>query len=138
MEPYLLASTLLLIAAQRLIRVLCPDCRVPYKPPHDEIEKFIKESKINPLPDASKLMFYKAQGCPKCFNTGYKGRKAIYEIYFMSEEMKTIIYKDQDLVKLKEVAEKSGSWNLRASGWRKVLAGITSVEEMMSVTISEH
>lgn len=137
-EPYLLASTLLLVAAQRLVRVLCSDCKMPYKPSQDEIEKFMKESKLNPLPDLSKLVFYKARGCPKCFNTGYKGRKAIYEIYFITEEMKTIIYKDQDLVKLKEAAEKSGSWNLRASGWRKVLGGITSVEEMLSVTVSEH
>ena len=135
-EPYLLASTLLLVAAQRLIRVLCPHCRISYKPPPDEIDMFMEESKLDPLPNPSKLLFYKAKGCSKCENMGYKGRKGIYEIYFITEEIKRIIYKDYDIMKMEEAAAKSGAWNLRTSGWRKVMAGITSVEEILSVTTS--
>jgi type IV pilus assembly protein PilB len=136
-ERYLLASTLLCLAAQRLIRQLCPDCKAPYRPPQSEIDQFMAESMMDPPPDPSKLTFYKAVGCPKCFNMGYKGRKAIYEVYFNTEEMKRIIYKDADVQRIAVEAAKGGAWNLRASGWRKVLAGVTSVEEMLSVTVTE-
>ena len=136
-EKYLLASTLLCLAAQRLVRQLCPDCKTPYRPPQSEIDQFMAESMITPLPDPAKLTFYKAKGCPKCNNMGYKGRKAIYEVYFNTEEMKQIIYKDADVQKLSVAAAKGGAWNLRASGWRKVQAGVTSVDDMLSVTVSE-
>ncbi|OGS13622.1 MAG: hypothetical protein A2234_00040 [Elusimicrobia bacterium RIFOXYA2_FULL_58_8] len=136
-ERYLLASTLLCLAAQRLVRQLCPECKIPYKPPQSEIDQFNAESMISPLPDPAKLTFYKAKGCPKCNNMGYKGRKAIYEVYFNTDEMKRIIYKDADVKKLEEAAAKGGAWNLRASGWRKVMGGITSVDDMLSVTVTE-
>ena len=93
------------------------------------------ECQMNPLPDPAKLVFYKPKGCPKCFNMGYTGRKAIYEVFFNTEEMKRIILKDADTLKLAEAAAKSGAWGLRASGWRKVISGATSVEEMVSVTM---
>lgn len=136
-ENYLLAGTLLCLAAQRLVRQLCPECKQPYRPPQDEIDQMMAECLINPLPDPAKLMFYKPKGCPKCLNTGYAGRKAIYEVYFNTEEMKRIIFKDADIHKLREAAAKGGAWGLRASGWRKVIAGVTSVDEMLSVTITE-
>ena len=136
-EKYLLASTLLCLAAQRLVRQLCPDCKTPYRPSQQEIDQFAAESMLNPLPDLTKLTFYKPRGCPKCFNMGYKGRKAIYEVYFNTEAMKSIIYRDADVQKLSVEAAKGGAWNLRASGWRKVLAGVTSVEDMLSVTVTE-
>ncbi len=136
-EKYLLASTLLCLAAQRLVRQLCPSCKVPYRPSQAEIDQFAAESMLDPLPDLTKMTFYKAAGCPKCNNMGYKGRKAIYEVYFNTEAMKRIIYKDADVQKIAVEAAKSGAWNLRASGWRKVFAGITSVDDMMSVTVTE-
>ena len=136
-ERYLLASTLLCLAAQRLVRQLCVNCRQPYKPSQEELDQLAAECKMNPLPDPAKLVFYKPRGCPKCFNMGYTGRKAIYEVYFNTEEMKRIIFKDADPAKLAEVAVQGGAWGLRASGWRKVLAGSTSVEEMLSVTITD-
>ncbi|MDO8805512.1 MAG: ATPase, T2SS/T4P/T4SS family [Elusimicrobiota bacterium] len=136
-EKYLLASTLLCLAAQRLVRQLCPACRIPYRPGQSEIDQFMAECMLNPLPDPTKLTFYKAAGCPKCHNMGYKGRKAIYEVYFNTDEMKQIIYKDADVQKLSVAAAKAGAWNLRASGWRKVMAGITSSEDMLSVTVGE-
>ncbi len=136
-ERYLLASTLLCLAAQRLVRQLCPECRIPYRPPQSELDQLAAESMLNPLPDLTRLTFYKPKGCPRCNNMGYKGRKAIYEVYFNTEEMKKIIYKDADVQKIAVEAAKSGAWNLRASGWRKVLAGVTSVDDMLSVTVSE-
>ena len=136
-EPYLLASTLLCVAAQRLVRVLCPECKVPYRPGPEEINMFARESYLNPLPDLTKLTFYKPKGCPKCANMGFKGRKAIYEVYFITEEMKRIITKSADIPLLREAVAKSGAWDLRASGWRKVLAGVTSADDMMSITMVE-
>jgi type IV pilus assembly protein PilB len=137
-ESYLLASTLLLVAAQRLVRVLCPECKVPYRPPQEEIDQFAKESQLNPLPDLTRLTFYKPKGCPKCVNMGYKGRKAIYEVFFVTEEMKRVVVKDANMTQLREAVAKSGAWDLRASGWRKVLAGVTSAEDMLSITMTEH
>jgi len=136
-EKYLLASTLLCLAAQRLVRQLCPVCKEPYRPPQSELDQFAAESMLNPLPDLTRLTFYRAKGCPKCNNMGYKGRKAIYEVYFNTEEMKRIIYKDADVQRIAVEAAKGGAWNLRASGWRKVLAGVTSVDDMLSVTVTE-
>jgi len=136
-EPYLLASTLLLTEAQRLVRRLCPDCKQPYKPSKEELDMFLKESLLNPMPDPNKIIFYKPRGCQKCFNIGYKGRVAIYETYFITEEIKRIISDNPDILKIKEVAKKQGTWDLRASGWRKVLAGVTSVDEMLATTIVE-
>ncbi len=136
-EPYLLASTLLLTEAQRLVRRLCPDCKQPYKPSKEELDMFLKESLLNPMPDPNKIIFYKPRGCQKCFNIGYKGRVAIYETYFITEEIKRIISDNPDILKIKEVAKKQGTWDLRASGWRKVLAGVTSVNEMLATTIVE-
>jgi len=137
-EAYLLASTLLLVAAQRLVRVLCPECKVPYRPSQEELDLFARQSYLNPLPDLTKLTFYKPRGCPKCVNMGYKGRKAIYEVFFITEEIKRIIVKGAENHLMREAVAKSGAWDLRASGWRKVLAGVTSAEDMMSITMTDH
>ena len=135
-EPFLLASSLALVAAQRLIRVLCPYCKVPYLPTPDVLEQIAKESML-PERDRSAWTFFKAAGCPKCSGTGYKGRKAIYEVFKINEAMRNTIYKTKDLIELRNAAVATGAWNLRASGWRKAVRGITSVEEVLSVTTAD-
>ncbi len=135
-EPFLLASSLALVAAQRLIRVLCPYCKVPYLPTQDVINQILHESGLPPK-EQSTWTFFKAAGCPKCANTGYKGRKAIYEVFKINEAMRNTIYKTKDLIELRKAATATGAWNLRASGWRKAVKGITSVDEVLSVTTSE-
>ena len=136
MEPFLLSSSLALVAAQRLIRVLCPYCKVPHTPDSNVIAQIIKEGHLNPK-DQNSWTFFKSVGCPKCFGTGYMGRRAIYEVYRMTEEMRTIIYKTQDLVSLKQAADRSGMLNLRASGWHKVIRGVTTVDEVLSATMAD-
>jgi len=136
MEPFLLASSLALVAAQRLIRVLCPYCKVPHVPSSMTVDQIIREGHLNPA-DANSFTFFKAVGCPKCFGTGFIGRRAIYEVYRMTEEMRNIIYKTQDLVELKKAAIRSGSLNLRANGWRKVVRGQTTVDEILSITTAD-
>ena len=136
MEPFLLASSLALVAAQRLVRMLCPYCKVPYMPDAKTLEQIVREGRLNPKNQGS-WTFYKSVGCPKCFNTGYTGRRAIYEVYRMSEEMRNVIYKSRDLMELKKAAVKTGALNLRANGWRKVVRGQTTVAEILGITTSD-
>ena len=136
MEPFLLASSLALVAAQRLVRILCPYCKVPHIPDPATLQRIIKEGHLNPR-DQNSWTFFKAVGCPKCFGTGFMGRRAIYEVYRMSEEMRNIIYKTQDLVELKRAAVRSGALNLRANGWHKVIRGQTTVDEILSITTAD-
>ena len=130
-EPFLLASSLGLVAAQRLIRVLCPYCKVPYLPTQDVIDQISRESML-PEREKSTWTFFKAAGCPKCAGTGYKGRKAIYEVFKINEAMRNVIYKTKDLIELRKAAMSTGAWNLRSSGWRKAVRGITSFEALLS------
>ncbi|MDO5765870.1 MAG: ATPase, T2SS/T4P/T4SS family [Elusimicrobiales bacterium] len=136
MEPFLLASSLALVAAQRLVRMLCPYCKVPHIPDPAMIARIIQEGHLNPR-DQNSWTFFKSVGCPRCFGTGFAGRRAIYEVYRMSEEMRNILYKTQDLVELKRAAVRSGALNLRANGWRKVIRGQTTVDEILSITTSD-
>lgn len=136
MEPFLLASSLALVAAQRLVRRLCPYCKVPHIPDPALLQRIIREGHLNPS-DQNSWTFFKSVGCPRCFGTGFAGRRAIYEVYRMSEEMRNIIYKTQDLVELKRAAVRSGALNLRANGWRKVIRGQTTVDEILSVTTAD-
>lgn len=136
MEPFLLASSLALVAAQRLVRMLCPYCKVPHIPDPAMLARIIQEGRLNPR-DQNSWTFFKSVGCPRCFGTGFSGRRAIYEVYRMSEEMRNIIYKTQDLVELKRAAVRSGALNLRANGWRKVIRGQTTVDEILSITTSD-
>ena len=136
MEPFLLASSLALVAAQRLIRILCPYCKVPHIPDPATMERIIKEGHLNAR-DANSWTFFKSVGCPKCFGTGFSGRRAIYEVYRTTEEMRNIIYKTQDLIALRKAAIASGALNLRANGWRKVIRGLTTVDEILSITTAD-
>ncbi len=136
MEPFLLSSSLALVAAQRLVRILCPYCKVPYQPEASQVAKIITEGHFNPK-DVNTWTFYKAVGCPKCVGTGFLGRRAIYEVYRINEEMRNVIYKSQDLIELRKAATKTGTLNLRANGWRKVVKGLTTVDEILNVTTED-
>ncbi|MBR4592486.1 MAG: Flp pilus assembly complex ATPase component TadA [Elusimicrobiaceae bacterium] len=136
MEPFLLASSLALVAAQRLVRILCPYCKVPHVPDPSTMARIIQEGHLNPR-DRNSWTFYKSVGCPRCFGTGFMGRRAIYEVFRMNDEMRNIIYKTQDLIELKQAAMKSGALNLRANGWRKVIRGQTTVDEILNITMAD-
>jgi type IV pilus assembly protein PilB len=137
-EPFMLANSLQLAAAQRLVRLLCPHCKKPTKVPQDLAEKVVKEALLETPPDLATVTFYEPRGCDKCSRTGYSGRKAIYEVYKINGPMREIIYRyGGDIGRLKAAAEEAGMWNMRASGLRKVLSGLTTIEEVMSVTVSD-
>ncbi|MCQ2411109.1 MAG: GspE/PulE family protein [Elusimicrobiaceae bacterium] len=136
MEPFLLASSLALVAAQRLVRILCPYCKVPHIPDAATLGRIIQEGRLSPR-DQNSWTFFRSVGCPKCFGTGFMGRRAIYEVFRMTDEMRNIIYKTQDLVELREAAVRSGALNLRANGWRKVVHGQTTIDEILSITTAD-
>ncbi len=128
-EPFLIASSVLGVVAQRLIRVLCNHCKEPYTP-----DDFALES-IEITPDSVKnVVFYRAKGCPGCFNTGYRGRIGIFEIMVMESSLKSLILKTYDSNRIKEEALKHNMVTLRNDGIEKVVNGITTIEEVIRVT----
>jgi len=137
-EPFMLANSLQLAAGQRLVRLLCPLCKRPAKIPADLAEQVVREALLETPPDPASVVFYEARGCDKCSRTGYSGRKAIFEVYKLNAAMKEIIYRyGADVGKLKKAGEEAGMWTMRASGFRKVLNGLTTIDEIMSVTVSD-
>ncbi|MDP3544231.1 MAG: ATPase, T2SS/T4P/T4SS family [Elusimicrobiota bacterium] len=137
-EPFMLANSLQLAAAQRLVRLLCPLCKKPAKVPAELADQVVREALLETPPDPASVVFYEARGCDKCSRTGYSGRKAIYEVYKLNAAMKEIIYRyGADVGKLKKAGEEAGMWTMRASGFRKVLNGLTTIDEVMSVTVSD-
>ncbi len=126
--PYNIASSVLLIMAQRLARRLCEHCKIVDDVPKESLlEEGFSEKEI------PKLKIYKAGGCDMCTN-GYKGRIGIFEVMPISEEMGRLIMEGGSSLQLAKQAEKEGVQNLRASGLKKVKAGITSLEEINRVT----
>jgi type IV pilus assembly protein PilB len=133
-EPFLLASSLAVVAAQRLVRVLCPACRKPYRPDPPLLARCCAEGRFSL--DPSQAVFYAPGGCPECAKTGYRGRTVVAEIYRVDDGMREIIYRHSgDLGTLKEAAAKAGKPDLRAAAWRKVARGVTSVEEILAATV---
>ena len=123
-EPYLLSSTVVGILAQRLVRTICPHCRVAYQP--TEFES--KQLGVHGVP------FYKGQGCAACFGLGYKGRHGIYELMAMNHAVKQHVMKSGDAVELRQMALQNGMVSLREHGAQLVLQGMTTSSEIFRVT----
>ncbi|MCS7230835.1 MAG: type IV-A pilus assembly ATPase PilB [Elusimicrobiota bacterium] len=133
-DPFLISSTLTLVEAQRLVRKICPECRQPYQVP---IEKLYPLGVTDEMVHGQKIItLYKATGCKKC-NGGYKGRIGIYEIMEITDEIREMILKNVPDIEIKKVAIKNGMSTLRKSALKKMIAGITTIEEVLRVTISE-
>jgi general secretion pathway protein E len=127
-EPFLISSSVLAVIAQRLVRVLCEQCKEPYKPDMTVQALGIPPDRV------AKYTFYRPKGCEKCFNTGYRGRVGIFEIMIMGHSLKTLIQRTYDAYQIKQEALKHGLVTLRRDGIDKVLRGITSIEEVIRVT----
>ncbi|WP_106478358.1 type IV-A pilus assembly ATPase PilB [Phytohalomonas tamaricis] len=126
--PFNIASSVSLIIAQRLVRRLCEHCREPVDIPHEVLrQEGVSENAI------SAAMLYRAVGCEHCTN-GYKGRTGIYEVVPLSADMSRLIMREGSALELSEQAEREGYAGLRHSGLRKVLRGITTLEELNRVT----
>jgi len=135
-EPYLVASSLAGILAQRLVRKLCPKCKKEYKPTEEEI-KSITELTGKRGDELMNRRFYQATGCKECYYTGYKGRTGIFELLIPDNGIKEMIIKKTPTHQIKDVSQKAGMKTLRQDGFEKVLEGITSFSEVLSVTEEE-
>ncbi|MEC9466358.1 MAG: type II secretion system ATPase GspE [Myxococcota bacterium] len=129
-EPFLVASSVIGILAQRLIRTLCPDCKQPYEATAEEVlELGLKPELVGEHPQ-----FWRGPGCPACLGTGYQGRLGIYELLTPSDEIRQLILQNVDSNTIKQKAKLQGMRSLREDGAQKVLAGITSSAEVLRVT----
>jgi type IV pilus assembly protein PilB len=124
-ESYMLAPSLLLIVAQRLVRKLCPDCKEAYEPTAQQLKSVKLKSEL----------IYKPKGCPKCNNFGYKGRACIGEVLVANQQIKDLINQKASFQRIREVARASGMQTLYESAIKKVEDGVTSLEEALSVTL---
>jgi len=131
-EPFLIASSVVLIMAQRLVRTLCPKCKAPYKPVKDLLESVGLTEK-----DAKGIVFYKPVGCEECNNTGYKGRLAVFELMEMTPDIAKLTMDRSNTMVLRQQAIKDGMTLLLADGLRKIKAGLTTIEEVLSVATME-
>ncbi len=129
-EPYLVSSSLIAIIAQRLVRKVCPDCRTEAEPSAHEL----KELGLGEVAAKNGAKFYVGRGCEKCFQTGYRGRTGIYELMLINEEIQELVYRRETAGKIKRIALDAGMQTLRMDGARKVLAGTTTVSEVLRVT----
>jgi general secretion pathway protein E len=127
-EPYLVSSSLIAILAQRLVRKICPECKQEYKPAEHELRE------LGIGTDKTSGQFYLGAGCSKCFNTGYKGRTGIYELMMVDEEIREMIHLRQTAGTIKQKAIEKGLQTLRMDGARKVIAGVTTIAEVLRVT----
>ena len=127
--PFNIASSVILITAQRLARRLCPACKAPADIPHEAlVDAGYAESDLD-----GSWVTYRAVGCSAC-NNGYKGRVGIYQVMPISEEIQRIILRDGSALEIAEQAKAEGVRSLRASGLHKVKMGLTSLEEVLAVT----
>jgi general secretion pathway protein E len=131
-EPFLVASSLTAILAQRLVRQVCPECREKYTPTAEEL----REIGITPaeLAEYGVTQVYRAVGCPVCARNGYKGRTGIYEFLLVDDDIRQLVLKNVDSGTIKKRAVEKGMLTLLDDGARKVAAGETTIAEVLSVT----
>ena len=129
LEPFLIASTMLGALAQRLVRRICPHCAEPYTVDAASLRKL-----GFPVVGRETVELTRGKGCLQCRNTGYLGRLGIFEVFPMSEQMKKLISSKANDSELRQTAIREGMTTLREDAWRKVQAGMTTVEEALRVT----
>ena len=131
-EPFLIASSLEIVIAQRLVRKLCDKCKKPFDPPAEMLER------LGLKPDQVKgITFYKAEGCAECGDTGYKGRLPIFEVMKMTDAIAKLTMERADTAVITKQAVADGMTTLVQDGIRKIEEGLTSVEEVLAVATAD-
>jgi general secretion pathway protein E len=150
-QPFLVASSLMALLAQRLVRRVCMDCREPYTPSDEDLlsigidpgdfasgaARRVKFKGITALPAEGTLFRAREGGCSTCLGAGYKGRTAIYELLIIDEKIRQLAIKNVDAQTLKVTAVSSGMRTLREDGAQKVLAGMTTTAEVLMITTQD-
>ena len=128
-EPFLISSTLMAVLAQRLVRTTCKKCRTPFEPTESQL------SLLNLSPhDIGDKVFYYGRGCSNCNDTGYRGRKGIFELLVISEAIRNLINERAPTVVIRQKAVELGMITLREDGMRSIFEGLTTVEEVTKYT----
>jgi type IV pilus assembly protein PilB len=128
-EPFLISATLEAVLGQRLLRSICPDCRAPYQP-NESVLAQLELSKR----DIGDREFFYGKGCDACHDTGYKGRKGIYELMKITDPLRELVNERAPTVVLKQKAIELGMVTLRRDGLRSIFAGDTTIEEVLKYT----
>lgn len=131
-KPFLVSTSLRCAMAQRLVRKICAKCKRPITPTAQELRSL----NINPA-QASTATFAKGDGCNNCNATGYRGRMGIFEIFVINEEIQKMIYEGAGGAKLRDKARSNGMRTMREDGTRKATAGLTTIEEVVSITVGD-
>jgi len=131
-KPYLVASSLQAVIAQRLARRLCSQCKKAYRPEPDEIRNLSFDPD-----DYADMDFYTNGGCDRCGQSGYRGRTAIHEVLVMDAELRRRVIRSEPASRLKRYALTRGMQTLRLDGWEKVLMGQTTIQEIFKLVGSE-
>jgi general secretion pathway protein E/type IV pilus assembly protein PilB len=129
-EPFLVASTVEGVMAQRLVRTICPDCRVQFEPDVLELPGDF------PIRDPG-TKFWRGAGCRACRETGFRGRAGIFELMVTGEVIREMCVQRLNASAIRKQALKDGMITLQQAGWRKVLQGMTTVEEVAQVTAGD-
>ncbi|MDY6972982.1 MAG: ATPase, T2SS/T4P/T4SS family [Thermodesulfobacteriota bacterium] len=128
-EPFLVTSSVIAILAQRLVRVICNDCKEEYTPDEESLRN------IGLTPEVfTGTKIYRGMGCPSCLNTGYSGRTGIFEIMILNDALNNLILRTSDANAIERKAIELGMTTLRRDGTQKVRDGITTIEEVFRVT----
>jgi type II secretory ATPase GspE/PulE/Tfp pilus assembly ATPase PilB-like protein len=125
-ESYLIAAAVEGVLAQRLVRRICAECREQYRPDTQAVALLAGRP-------VGELTLQRGRGCAACRDTGYRGRTGIFELLVMSDAVRSALTAGQDLHRLRDIVSQQGMTTLRVDGWRKVQAGITTVEEVLRV-----
>lgn len=130
-ESYLVAATLECVVAQRLVRTICPNCKVSYTPTDENLMQL----GIDPSEVDSSVTFYRGEGCEACRGTRYKGRLAIYEVLEMNSNLREMVINEAPTQELYEAAVESGMRTLRQVGIQKIYDGLTTIDEIVQATV---
>ena len=128
-EPYLIAATMKLVIAQRLVRVLCNECKQPHPLAPEQLLPVTRER-----PEAAAWTFYRSVGCTRCHRAGFRGRKGIFEFLEVTEAIRKMIFDGTDVTTIRQKAREQGMQTLFANGLNKIKQGITTVEEVLKVS----
>lgn len=131
-KPYLVATSLRAALAQRLVRKICPGCRERYEPSLREIHAIGIDHQA-----ARSATFMRGMGCEECHDQGFRGRIGVFELFHVNDEMERLIYSNGTSAQLRSLSRQLGMRSMREDGVRKVMNGMTTVEEVLSVTVDE-
>ncbi len=135
-EGYLISSSLVGVLAQRLVRVICPQCRERFVPEKEVRQRIADELKRVREMKEEDVVVYRGKGCEHCSNTGYSGRTGLFELMMINDDIRRLIVEKSSSDKIRRAAMENGMLTLAEDGWYKVLKGVTSIEEVVRVTLA--